>query len=399
MACNAAVRRLNNNDMISFQRLQHIAFSGSSSEESIRERIEKGEYSRDEYWGAVDGAGNVQSGMVIYQYLQYLDGHKASMAGVGGVASLPEIRRTGFIRKIFQNVFADCRERGTVLSYLYPFSHAYYKQFGYANCGFAFTYTLPTGAARKIETAGSVCEFKKDETEIKNKLSKVYEAHASRHNLMLCHDTVHFENFFEIEHLSPVHIYYWKNEADEIRSWVKYKKDGDKIFVEYIAWEDHEAMMGILQFLGMFEGAAGSICMNVKCSPEFLPELIWTDLYHISSERKCLGMARIMDAKAALGMMRAPCGEGKFTVRVTDKYADWNSGTYSVEFGGGQSRVSISSAEPDVDVTEEALAQLVFGVFDFATAEKYIKDIKVGGNRETLSKVFVKKQLLLNDYF
>ena len=54
------------------------------------------------------------------------------MAGVGYVASYPEARGNGAIRKLMTQMLKDEYQKGTALSYLAPFSYHFYEKFGYA---------------------------------------------------------------------------------------------------------------------------------------------------------------------------------------------------------------------------------------------------------------------------
>ena len=403
-------RKVTPEEKLHVSRIQNIVFGGGDNEKEIREQIAKGEYDSENTYGAVDETGRVVAGMEIISYIMWFDGHKVPMYGIAGVASLPEIRRQGNVRKIFEKVFDDIYEKGAVFSHLYPFSYDYYRKFGYENCGAVKKYNLQLDAARRLKNNGTAHEFiKKEDTDntVRDKLIEIYEDYASKHNIMLSRSQERWDEVFDISLFGSNRLYYWKNEASEIKSWAKFRKKDDIMEINDIAWLDNESMLGILQFMGMFEGAAEK--MSVRASPEFVPDLYWNDLYDIETENQWMGMNRVVDAKRALELIKKPCGEnarardnsGRFTIKVNDKFAKWNNNTYIVEYGGGESAVKTASdisVTPDIEVSETALMQLVLGVYEFEpTAHRY--DVQVNGNRQTLKNVFCKKNMLIMDYF
>ena len=86
-------------------------------------------------WAAFDnGAKEMMSTFTVTDFTVRFDGHACKMGGIGGVATLPQYRRRGGIRGCFQEALPDMYASGYDLSYLYPFSTAYYRKFGY-ECG------------------------------------------------------------------------------------------------------------------------------------------------------------------------------------------------------------------------------------------------------------------------
>jgi len=388
-------RKVTPEEKLYVARTQAIAFSSHVNENDIREQIAKGEYNSDDTYGAVDENGRAVAGMEAFPYIMWFDGHKVPMYGIGGVASMPETRRQGHVRKIFEKVFDDIYEAGAVFSHLYPFSHDYYRKFGYEHCGYMKKYILPLEPARRLKNNGTIHEFVKGD-EAKDKLIEIYESYASRHNVMLSRSEHRWNEVMNTSLFSLDRLYYRKDADNNIKSWVKFKRNGDIVDIYDIAWLDTESMLGILQFIGMYDGAAEKL--KIKASPEFLAELYWNDLYDIEIENDWIGMNRVVNAKSALELLKKPDGEGKFVIKINDKFAKWNNDTYLVEYSGNESTVKTADITADVEVTELALMQMVLGLYEMEhIANRY--DVQVNGNMETLKKVFYKKPICIADYF
>jgi predicted acetyltransferase len=389
-------RKLTPEEDFYFVRLQGFVFgNGNNNEKEMRERLAKGEWKCDNTYGAVDENGRVLAGLEIIPYTMWFDGHKVSIYGIGGVASMPESRRQGNVRKVFEKAMTDIYEQGGVFSHLYPFSHDYYRKFGYEQCGAAKKYIIPLEPARKLKNNGTACEYIKGDN-VNDKLIEVYETFAARHNIMLSRSQDRWNHVFNVSLMGLDRIYYWKDAEQNIKAWVKFKRKDETIEIHDIAWVDYEAMIGMLQFIGMFEGAAEKLAM--RSSPEFVAELFWNNLYNIHTENQWMGMSRVVNVKRALELMKKPEEDGKFVIKVVDDFAAWNNNTYAVEYGGGDCKVSESTSNADIETSARALVHMILGVYDF----EHIAcrdDVQVNGDIQMLMKLFYKKNMLITDYF
>lgn len=111
-------------------------------------------------WGAFE-EDTMFSTFAVTDFTQFFDGNQVKMGGIGGVATLPSHRRKGGIRGIFQAALTDMYENGCDFSYLYPFSTAYYRKFGYENCVNRSFVTVDLGllSPRKAETVSVLAEL------------------------------------------------------------------------------------------------------------------------------------------------------------------------------------------------------------------------------------------------
>jgi predicted acetyltransferase len=214
--------------------------------------------------------------------------------------------------------------------------------------------------------------------------------------MMLSRSPKSWDHVLNINLYGTTKLYYFADGGGNICSWAKFKRNGNTLEIFDIAWEGREGMMGILQFMGMFEGAAENLAFTA--SPEFVAELYWNNLYDIRIETNWLGMNRVVDAKRMLELLKKPEGEGKFTIKDNDRFAAWNNNTYAVEYGGGECRVETADAGADVEVSEHALVHMALGVYEFEQVAKR-DDVQLFGNAETLKKAFCKKPVLITDHF
>jgi len=394
------LRKLTPEEKLYLTRLHSFVFSSKYDENGIREKIAKGEYKSDNTYGVIAKDGELIAGMEVIPYTMSFDGKKAPMYGIAGVASLPENRRKGYIRNLFVKVFEDVYEKGGVFSHLYPFSYDYYRKFGYEECGHVKKYMLPIPRARQFKNTGTVHEFiREKDFDVRQNLIDVYEAYCLRHNIMILRSEERWNEIFNIPFFGHDRLYYWRDKEGIVKAWLKieYNKPQRTMFIHDIAWVDHESMIGILQFMGMFEGTSAEK-MSFTASPEFVAELYWNDLYTIQTEPVLIGMNRIINAEQALFLLRKPEGEGAFVIKIVDDFAQWNNNTYLVSYRDGECNVSKTTRSADIETSECGLMQMLLGVYNLKQVA-YREDVQINGNEKTLEKVFYKKNLLLIDRF
>ena len=86
------------------------------------------------HWAAFTEGGEMMSTLSVTDFEVNFDGQRCKMGGVGGVATPPQFRRRGGIRACFTRALPELYRAGYDFSYLFPFSTAYYRQFGYESC-------------------------------------------------------------------------------------------------------------------------------------------------------------------------------------------------------------------------------------------------------------------------
>ena len=94
------------------------------------DRMFRGDAKKQSVYGAFEGKA-LKSGIISRHFNVNLFGKMHAMSGISAVASYPESRNRGYIRSLFKKILNDERNAGRTVSALYPFSFAYYGNFGY----------------------------------------------------------------------------------------------------------------------------------------------------------------------------------------------------------------------------------------------------------------------------
>ncbi len=393
------IRKVNSRERIEASNVQCTAFFGHQSEPP--KEPEEITVKPDETGRAVfDEYNKLCSTMDLHHYNIRFDGHVVGMGGIGGVATLPEERNKGYVRKLLLSCLTEMKERGMVFSYLYPFSFEYYRQFGYEAGYTKNVYTADLEAFAKFpKKSGSFRQvFANDDfTEI----SEIYNSFIKDKNLAVVRTSESIKKRFAVyHHAKSIYSYIYINDAGKPMGYIQFtgerNQTGDKLIVNELCWLDYAALENILSFMYGYSGQMKEIVFELPSTFKLLPKNM--NLYSMKVSCNLYGMNRIVDAQKALSLTRYATKSGQFWVKVQDNFLDWNNGTYSVEWDENGTRVSAdeNSPEPDFIIDVRELVQLLTGFVNF---EELLEWERVCVKRNDVKDFFMHKALFINDFF
>ena len=387
------VRLLKENEQIRAAEIAVISFHMRVENlESVENDWGQGTY---RHWGAFDDDGMLMAHMLDHQYESWLDGTLVRNGGIGAVSTLPEYRTDGAVREIFRKLIPAAYADGEVISTLYPFSHAFYRKFGYETVCWKNVYEFSPAVLRGYVFGGKVRQWKTGDPV--SDWTKLYNAFSSSFNLAISRDDARMG-----KHLEGV---FYKDRKFGYMLWEDGKPAAYLIFqdirhdpqaileVQDLAWDGPAGFRAILGFLSRFSADYGTIRLFLPRNIELLSLIRSPLAYDIQKTTDQAYMIRVINAVKALEAIRKPEG-CSFVIRISDEMIPENNGTWKVTAGG----VSPTEEEPDLCVSERALGQLVCGAVSLAEAE-YREDTAVQKNREMLEKVFIRKPILVEDHF
>jgi predicted acetyltransferase len=344
--------------------------------------------------------------MVEIPFLMRFDGSSAPMSGIGGVGTLPEARNSGCVPALFAQFLPAAYERGAVFSSLTPFSHAYYRSFGYELACARNEITVPIKEFSRLKVWGAFTQiFPGGDTAA---LAEVHSAYIAGLNHGICRDHWPDNRAWRIftkedPYSTGTFLYLWRDGEGRPRSYIKYQDqtEGDEhiMSVQELAFADREALYGVL---GLVKGLATQFRKFKWLMPTFLdPVDLLANPWETAQRYLPRDMTRIVNVKRALELMRRPAGEGSYTLElIDDPRVPANKGRWRVEFGPEGSRVSPAAAEPDLLCDIPSLSQLVTG---YRTLENALRTRQTGlecrANRETLDRVFTQRPQHITEYF
>jgi len=397
------IRRLAAEDMPAYRRLTTVVYNmrrDFSKEESGENFSHPPEWTR----GVFEG-GRLVSAMMEIEFLMRFDGQSVPMVGIGGVGTLPEARKGGHVRAMFERFLPEAYEKGVIFSNLYPFSFDFYRKFGYELAHSRNEITIPAGEFSDHKLRGRFIQvFPGDDTTVLNEIHRNYIADLN-HGICRDHwpDNRAWKRFTQSDpYAEGVFLYLWHDEAGNNSAYIKYEdkfEDDEHImYVRELAFTGRETLYGVLSIVS---GLAAQFEKFRWLMPTFLdPSDFIDEAYDLEQTIIPRDMTRVINVKAALEKMRRPLGEGRYVIAVNDEMIPANSGRYLVEFASNESRVTRTQRKADISCDIPTLSQLVTGCRSLENALRTRRSrLVVHENIETLKRVFTARPQHLTEFF
>jgi predicted acetyltransferase len=141
------IRQLDETDLEAAWNLGRLAFGGPAHRDPEHAPRMDDALVR---WGAFDARGRLVGKAVDLFHDQWWGGRTLASSGVAGVAVEPEQRGRGVTGQLMTALLAHARERGAVVSTLFPTASAVYRSVGYEVCGALISADLPTAALPRL---------------------------------------------------------------------------------------------------------------------------------------------------------------------------------------------------------------------------------------------------------
>jgi len=399
------IRRLAQEELLQLFKIHTVVYNGrrdfSKEEENKDNSLE---HPAHWAWGAFEG-GKLLSGMMEIDFLMRFDGTNVKMSGIGGVGTLPEARKGGLVRRIFENLLPQAYEQGVIFSSLNPFSHDFYRTFGYEIACARSKITIPSYNFMEIKPQGQFIQiFPEDDT---CGLQEVHAAYIADLNHGICRDywpdNRAWKRFTQNDpYTTGIFLYLWKDETGKARSYIKYQdllEDGEHVMsVLELAFIDRKGLYGALGIVGGLSAQFKQFCWLM---PTFIDPFDFAgEAWEIEQYIRPRDMTRVINVRKALELMRVPAGEGSYVIETEDTHIPANSGKYLVQFGPEGSRVSDTRQDADIHCDIPVLSQLITG---YRTLENALRSRQSGlelyDNRETLDRVFTLRPQHITEYF
>ncbi len=382
------IRQLNKNDVFQHERVASQSFvygcDVDCENNELPSQIMLGAFADDNI--------TLMADMEIGDRKCNFEGETLTCAAVGGVASKPEYRNKGSVRRMFDVLFnAEALKKDFDISILYPFSASYYKKFGYAGMGYSVCIKVPFSEFSHIERCSDVFLYEGKNPE---KLTELYNSTFCKYNLSFVRtDGSHF---CSEPYLTKEYVYI----LNDYRAYISISVDRDEstVFVKEIGYSDKESLLNIIGFLRSFEGNQKFAVF--KKLPLNTPVLeIVRDINNCVIEMKSTGAARVLDVESVLGKIKYPQSGGSFSIECTDT-VEKNNGIFRIEYYKGTADIrKINSGRGDVLLNPSGFSRLLLnGVPEFDLRE-FNDGIVINNYNSDLFKVFTPKNTFFNDEF
>lgn len=353
----------------------------------------------DNIWCAFDG-DTMMAKIQIPMYQVRFDGHVVPLAGIGGVATLPQYRNRGAIRGCFIEAFREMRENGTLFSYLYPFSTNYYHMFGYTPGCQMTTWRVPITSLPKEKLSGSISLYEKGDSIAD--IQKVYAAATSQYNMASVKEDRQFKHIAQVDCYSDQqkYVYLYRDCTGEPKAYFCFRRvrEGQETVMacEDFFFIGRESFTELLRFMSSFQPRYTAVSFTVPAS---LPLFgYFSECNGIQRSLSSQGMWRVVDVKQVLKLARYQ-GSGSFVIKVMDKYCPWNTDVFRVRFVNNLCQTVERCADaPDLEADIADFTDLICG--NVTADDLYFHPlICTNGNLENLKKAFYRKSCWFHEWF
>lgn len=348
------VRRYEEEDRGSLARLGAMAFGNNI--ESWKDYFDPRRNSRLDPDGVrlIEEDGEARASATVLPLEAYVDGRPVPMGGMAAVMTHPAYRRRGFAGELMRTLLRDMREEGFHLSSLWPFSHAFYRAYGWELAGESVEYRLNPRELPRSPLQRNVRSLRDDDLP---RVMALLEGEASRHPLCVRRREDDWRQTLERERrevavyddgaVSGYLLY-------DMTPWEEGREPRRTLTLRELIAATPEAREGLLSL------AAGQdpLVFGVRYeTPRGEPLHPFLPGSHVEAKVEPEFMLRIVDVEGALGLLERSV-EAPFVIEVSDDGVPENEGEFTV--GTGEVARG-AEAEERVRLDVRRLAQLYAG--------------------------------------
>lgn len=316
---------------------------------------------RDWSYVATEGKEVVANVSFFEDDANIIRGKSVPFSAVWGVATLPQHRKRGLIRKLFVESFMSMREKGISLSILAPFYKTYYENFGYALAENRVQHEFPRNLLRLIKGKTGITNHELfDEKEAK--VAQEMQAQMTRFGSRNFHTISSLERMIKGGHF---HLFERNSEPVGIVKFHfnKVKGEAQNLMIYATAYTSDDVFPSIVELAGHY--ATNVTTVRWYCDPQVPVRYYMDDLDNWKTVDWSGMMMRIVDFEKYCAAISVPSSATEsIAVQLRDELCPWNEGIYKLTPSGGSLEVEQlgDSVEPDVSLNPLRLSEVIGGL-------------------------------------
>jgi predicted acetyltransferase len=378
-------------------RLSEYAFQYEQSDEERANRAAS--FDPKQHWGWFED-GRLAAKVSVLDFETWIHGRLFPMGGIAGVASWPEYRRQGMVGELLKNALRAMREQEKAISYLYPFSFAFYRKYGWEMAGSLKNYEIareqlpsfppPAGRIHRIEPDWKT-------------LNPIFEAYASEYNGPIRRSEKWWNDTIFQSRKGPIVVY--EDERREARGYMHYQVKERTFTVHEMVCLDGQARRAFWNFIRNHDSMITKV--KLRAPEDDALAFLLPDPY-IKQELSSSCMARIVDLAAFVRDYPFAATEAgaSLVLNVRDENAPWNDGSFAltVDGDGRGTLTAVDSAQ--ANASELALQCSIRGMTAMMLGNRRPRFLSAAGQLtgspeavDALERLLPARTAYLPDYF
>ena len=359
------IREAKDEDRDSAIRLLWKAHEVTSDLETIRKehwaQVWYSPEKRDWSYVALEGDEVVANVSYFEDTTNIIRGNTIPFSAVWGVATLPQHRRKGLIRKLMIESFKSMKDKGIHLSILAPFYKLYYERFGYALAEHRVKHEFPRILLRLVKGDERITNRElSDISEVSTALKM--EESMSRFGSRNFHTKSTIERMIKGNHY---HLFEHDNKPVGTVNFHfdKAKEDHLDLGVYCTTYTSLDVFPSIVELVGHY--AANATTIRWYCDPQIPVRYYMDDLQKWETVDWGGMMMRVVDIEGYCASIKIPeTASESVVLKLNDEMAEWNKGTYKLTPNSGSLEIErlADSIKPEVTLNPLQLSETIGGL-------------------------------------
>lgn len=362
-----------------------------------------------QHYFALTDENQLMAKVYISPFQAFFHKKEIKLAGVGGVATYAEFRRSGAVRALMEQSIIDMYDRGYLLSYLYPFSHDFYRKFGFESHSPYTIYSLDLKSytIRRSVIEGEWHMLKSKDDPRWRDAHAVYYNYAKDLTLMLNRQSDRWTRYEEKNPYDGQHFsYVFYDELGQASAYFSYESKGeDSLFrIQDLAFTTIQGLEAILDFARRFRADFNTLSLPLATG--YPLEAVISD---VAEEEKREGMIRVINAAATLEALPIDHIDKdlRIHIQIDDPLIPENRGPFllqvqakegSIKINRLSKAIQIADLDASINLDIQAFSQLVVGERSFSDLLR-VERVAFEGRVELLKLLFTKHLNKQNDFY
>lgn len=306
--------------------------------------------------GWFDG-DNLVSQVAVYPMHVRIFNHTYSMGGLTGVGTYPEYSNMGLMNKLLYQALKNMRERGQLISYLYPYSIPYYRRKGWELISDKIVYEISDyQLPKRRSVAGDVRRVEVDSQAVKD----TYDKFAHQTHGALIRDELAWREYFLWDRDDLIAAIYY-SENDEPEGYVIYWIAGEIFHIKDMIYLNKEARIGLWNFIGAHFSMISKVVGNTFTDEPLAFLLEDADIKETISPYY---MARIVDVEKFIAEypFKPDTTDRQWHFTLEDALLTWNDGCFILNIAqDGKASLTKTNEKSSDKIDIQTLTTMLLG--------------------------------------